>query len=109
MRDELPSLTTKFPFWSKKIPSIRSRYCFWLKEKVYSKFLSGAGLLAIIAPELANDPWVLSNLDVSRKPGIIAVLSTFGLKSITSLSSVIPRTEELNVGISSSGTPASCK
>ena len=76
---------------------------------MYSKFLSGAGLLATIAPAPENDPSVLSSVDVSRKPGIIAVLSTFGLKSITFLSSVIPRTDESNVGISSSETPASCK
>ena len=76
---------------------------------MYSKFLSGAGLLATIAPAPANDPSVRSSIDVSRKPGIIAVLSTFGLKSITFLSSVIPRTDESNDGISSSDTPASCK
>ena len=43
---------------------------------MYSKFLSGAGLLATIAPAPENDPSVLSSVDVSRKPGIIAVSYT---------------------------------
>ena len=76
---------------------------------MYSRFLSGAGLLETIAPAPENDPSVLSKVDVSRKPGIIVVLSTLGLKSMTFLSSVIPRTDESNDGISSSETPASCK
>ena len=76
---------------------------------MYSKFLSGAGLLETIAPAPENDPVVTSKVEVSKKPGIIVALSTLGLKSITFLSSVIPRTEESNVGISSSETPASCK
>ena len=53
---------------------------------MYSRFLSGAGLLETIAPAPENDPSVLSKVDVSRKPGIIVVLSTLGLKSITFLS-----------------------
>ena len=109
MRDELPSLTINWPFLSKKIPSIRSRYWIWLKENVYSKFESGAGVLETIAPAPAKDPAVVSRDAILRKPGIIASLSTLGLKSITFLSSKFPWTDELKDGISSSGTPASCK
>ena len=76
---------------------------------MYSKFLSGAGLLEIIAPAPEKDPVVTSKVEVSRKPGIIVELSTFGLKSITFFNSTIPRTDESNVGISSSATPASCR
>ena len=66
-------------------------------------------MLAKIAPAPAKDPAVVSRDAILRKPGMIALLSTLGLKSITFFSSVIPRTEESNVGISSSETPASCK
>ena len=76
---------------------------------MYSKFVSGAGVLETTAPAPAKGLSVTSNNDLFKKPGIIAVLSTFGLKSITFLSSTIPNTEELKSGISSSGTPASCK
>ena len=61
------------------------------------------------APEPAKDPTVVSRDAILRKPGIIALVSTLGLKSITFLSSKLPWTEELKDGISSSGTPASCK
>ena len=66
-------------------------------------------MLDNIAPAPAKDPAVVSRDAILRKPGMIALLSTLGLKSITFLSSIFPRTEELKDGISSSGTPASCK
>ena len=94
---------------SKNIPSIRSKYWIWLNENVYSKFESGAGVLANTAPEPAKDPTVVSRDAILRKPGMIALLSTLGLKSITFLSSKFPWTDELKDGISSSGTPASCR
>ena len=64
-------------------------------------------MLANTAPGPENDPSVISKDALSKKPGIIALVSTLGLKSITFLSSMFPRTEELKDGISSSGTPAS--
>ena len=94
---------------SKKIPSIRSKYWIWLNENVYSRLESGAGVLDNIAPAPAKDPAVVSRDAILRKPGIIALVSTLGLKSITFLSSKFPWTEELKDGISSSGTPASCR
>ena len=57
---------------------------------MYSKFESGAGVLANTEPEPAKDPTVVSRDAILRKPGIIALLSTLGLKSITFLSSKFP-------------------
>ena len=42
------------------------------------------------APEPAKDPLVFSRDAILRKPGMIALLSTLGLKSITFLSSKFP-------------------
>ena len=88
---------------------MRSKYWTWLNENVYSNPTSGAGVDAITEPAPANWPAVFSRDDTSWNPAIIASLSTFGLKSITFLSCTIPWTEELKLGISSCGTPASCK
>ena len=46
---------------------------------------------------------------MSWKPVIVVSLSTLGLKSIASLREITPLTEELNKGISSTETPASCR
>ena len=47
-------------------------------------------MLARIAPAPAKDPAVDSRDAILRKPGMIASLSTLGLKSITFLSSKFP-------------------
>ena len=47
-------------------------------------------MLDITAPEPAKDPTVVSREAILRKPGIIALVSTLGLKSITFLSSKLP-------------------
>ena len=47
-------------------------------------------MLETTAPEPAKDPTVVSREAILRKPGIIASLSTLGLKSITFLSSKFP-------------------
>ena len=47
-------------------------------------------MLETTAPEPAKDPTVVSREAILRKPGIIALLSTLGLKSITFLSSKFP-------------------
>ena len=103
-------MITNCPFLFKKIPSILSRYCVCVNEKVNSRFESGAGVLLITPPEPVND---LVEEDDSKalfwKPEIIELLSTFGLKSRTSFRETFPRTGELNDGMSSDPTPASCR
>jgi len=81
-----------------------------VNEKVNSRFESGAGVLVMIPPVPVND---LVLAEPSRElfwnPEMIASLSTLGLKSRTSLSETFPRAGELNEGISSGPTPASCR
>ena len=60
-------------------------------------------------PAPAKLPMVFDNEDVSWNPAIVVVESTFGLKSNTFFRFTIPYTAELNDGIRSSVTPASCK
>ena len=91
----------------KKIPSILSRYCTWLKDIVYSKPRSGAGVAAITDPTPANLPILSEREDWSWKPATNDVESTLGLKSNKFFKFTMPYTEELKEGIRSSVTPAS--